>query len=224
MLTPRKKISRKELHQDALLTKMASASDFVQEHKEKLTYVVGGLAAIVIFSWAYFSYRSNQNTESVDKLVQAEQFYFAGNYREAIRRLEKFCTEYDGTTGGSLGTFYLANSYFNTDQFDYALENFEKYVDEYGDNQVLLVSAEAGIAACHEGLNQFQEAADYYEKIISKYDSAPNRAEMMMDLARCYKILNKAPKAKEWYQRIVDDYPASASARDAKAALEELGA
>jgi TolA-binding protein len=223
MLTPRKKISRKELHKDPLLNKIATVSDYAQDNRQIITRVVMAVAVLAIAVYAYVTYHNAQNEESVNKLVSAEQVYLSGDYREAIRRLEKYCTEYEGTKGGSVGTYYLANSYFNTDQFDFALTNYQKYVDDYGDNEVFAVSSMLGIAACNEGLNKYQEAADQYEKTLNKYPNALNKADIMMSLARVYRVMNKADNAKSWYGKIVKEFPESSLSREAKSALEELG-
>lgn len=223
MLTPRKKISRKELHKDPLLNKIATVSDFTQDNRQMITRIAMAVAAVAVIVYAYVTYHNSQNEESINKLVSAEQVYFSGDYRESIRRLEKYCTEYDGTKGGSAGTYYLANSYFNTDQFDFALTNYQKYLDDYGDNEVFTVSSMLGIAACYEGLNKFQEAVDQYEKTLKKFSDSHNKAEIMMSLARAYRVMNQTENAKIWYSKIVKEFPESSLSREAKSSLEELG-
>jgi outer membrane protein assembly factor BamD (BamD/ComL family) len=224
MLTPRKKFSRKELHKDPLLDKIATASELAQTHKQKLTAVALGVVVVAALIYGYFNYRSERNEESINKLAAPEQTYFSGDYREAIRRLEKYCAEYEGTQGGGMATFYLANAYYNTDQFDFALERYKMYVDDYSNSQLLTVSSMIGIAACYEGQNKYQEAVDQYKKVIDKFSDVHERPECMMSLARCYKILNQSENAKAWYSRVVKDFPESGLARDAKQALDELGA
>ncbi len=224
MLTPRKKISRKELHKDPLLSKIAAASDYAQENRQLITRIVTGVIIAAVAVYAYVTYHNSQNEESVNKLVPAEQVYLSGDYREAIRRLEKFCTEYDGTTGGGVGTYYLANSYFNTDQYDFALTNYQKYVDDYADNEVFTLSSMLGIAACHEGLNKYQEAVGQYETVLKKFPNAYNKADIMMSIARAYRVMQQSDNAKSWYEKIVKDFPESSISREAKSALEELGA
>jgi len=224
MLTPRKKLTRKELHKDPLLQKIASASDYAQANSQRIMYGVVGVLAIAAIVYAYISYKHTRDDESINKLVAAEQIFYSGDYKESIRRLEKYCTEYEGTKGGGLGVFYLASSYFNTDQYDFALNNFQTYLDDYSDNSLLSVSAMAGIAACYEGLNRYQDATDQYEKVIHKFPDYYLRGEYMMSAARCNRTLGKTDKAKEWYQQVVKDFPESTYSREAKLALDELGA
>jgi TolA-binding protein len=224
MLTPRKKFSRKELHKDPLLQKIAVASDLAQTHKQKVMAGAVGLLVLAAAIYGYLSYRHDRNDESINKLAAAEQVYFSGDFRESIRRLEKFCAEYDGATGAGIATFYLAHSYYNTDQFDFALEKYKSYVDDYNDNKLFTVSSMIGIAACYEGQNKYQEAAEQYKKVIDKYPDAYQKADCMMSLARCCRTLNQSEEAKGWYSKIVKEYPESIYARDAKTALDELGA
>lgn len=223
MLTPRKKMTRKELHKDPLLQKVATITDYAQENQKRITYVMAGIAIAVVAVYAYFSYRDNTNAESLNKLTAAERIFQSGDYREAIKRLEKYCAEYEGTAGGGIGTYYLAVSYLNTDQFDFALENFQKYVDDYGDNEVFTASAYAGLASCYEALNKYEDACDTYEKVISKFPEFFQRPGYMMSLSRCYRLLNQPDNARTWLDKIVKEYPESSYARDAKIALEEIG-
>ncbi len=223
MLTPRKKISRKELHKDPLLNKIATVSDYAETHRQLITRAVMAVVVVAVAVYAYVTYRHSQNDESLNKLVSAEQVYFSGDFREAIRRLEKYCTEYDGTTGGGIGTYYLANSYFNTDQYDFALTNYEKYLDDYSDNEVFNISSMLGIAACYEGLNKYQEAVGQYEATLKKYPESHSKAEIMMSLARAYRTMSQPENARTWYGKIVKEFPESSLSREAKSALEELG-
>ncbi len=223
MANPKKKLSRKQLHHDPLMEKVTAVTDFAQEHSKRIGYVVGGLAVLAIIIYSYVTYRDNQNTESINKLVPAEQVFFAGDYKESIRRLESYCAEWEGTDGGGIGTYYLATSYFNTDQFDFAKQYYEAYVDHYSDHEHFTASSIAGIAASWEGLNNYEEAISQYERVISKYPDFYMTPDYMLSLARCYKMIQKQDEAKKVYEQITKKYPETNYARDAKAGLDELG-
>ncbi len=219
MLTPRKKMTRKELHKDPLMQKVAAVTDYAQANRDRLMYVVGGIAALVVAVYVYFNYRSTLDTESINRLSTPERIFFSGDYREAIKRLEKYCAEYEGTQGGGIGTV----SYYQTDQFDFALSNYRIYVDDYGDQEVYAAASMAGMAACYEALNQHLEAADQYEKVIAKYPDFFQRPGYMIHLARCFKNLGDNVTAKAWLDRVVKEYPESSYARDARNAIDEMG-
>jgi tetratricopeptide (TPR) repeat protein len=223
MANPKKKLTRKQMHHDPLLEKVTAVTDFAQEHSKRISYVIGGIALLAIIIWAVVSYRQNRNAESIDKLVTIEQVFFSGDYKEAIRRLEKYCADYEGTLGGGIGTYYLATAYYNTDQFDFAKSNYEIYANDYGDNEIYKISSLSGIAACYEGLNSYDMAIEQWEKVINQYPDFYLAPEYMLNQARCYKLINQPDKAKTVYQKITKDYPESNYARDAKIALEELG-
>lgn len=223
MLTPRKKMTRKELHKDPLLQKVATISDYAQEHQKRITYVLVGIVIAAAVAWMYIDKRNDDNAESLNKLAAPERIFQSGDYREAIKRLEKYCAEYDGSIGGGIGTYYLAVSYLQTDQFDFALENFQKYVDDYADNEVFTASSMAGMASCYEALNKYDEACRQYERVISKFPGFFLRPTYMMSLSRCYRLTNQPDQAREWLDKIVKEYPETNHARDAKIALEETG-
>lgn len=222
MANPKKKLTRKQLHHDPLMEKVTAVTDFAQKHSQRITYAIGAVVAVIIILYAYFSYRSNQNTESLNKLVIAEQVFFSGDYREAIRRLERYVSEWEGTIGGGIGTYYLATAYLQTDQFDFAKQYYESYVNDYADYDLYTAASIAGIAACAEAMNNYDEAIEQYKKVIRKYPEFYLTPDYMLALARCYRLTQKYDEAREVYERITKEYPESAYARDAKAGLDEL--
>lgn len=222
MANPKKKLTRKQMHHDPLLEKVTAVTDFAQEHSKRISYIFGGAVVLALIIWAVVSYRHNRNAESIDKLVTIEQVFYSGDYKEAIRRLEKYCTEYEGTTGGGIGTYYLATSYYNTDQFDFAKNNFEIYVNDYADNELYTVVSMAGIASCLEGLNDYEGAIEQWGKVANKYPDFYLTPEYLLNQARCYRLINQPEKAKSVYEKIAKDYPESSYARDAKIGMDEL--
>lgn len=223
MLSARKKFTRKELHKDPLLEKIANVTDYAKTNQDQLTKILTGVVVVIAVVWGYMYYRSSINEESMNRLVSAEQAYLSGDHREAIRRLAKYLTEFEGTSGGGLATYYLANSYYQTDQYDFALEQYELYVDDYADSELLTAAAMGGRAACLEAQSKYDEAAGAYISAIAKYPDYYLRAEYMMSAARCYKMLGNTEQAKEWYDKVVAEYPESTTAREAKLAIDELG-
>lgn len=224
MLTPRKHLTKKELHKDPVMNKISQFTDYVQTNQQVILYGIVGLLVIIATSWGYMNYSKERDVESVNKLAAPERVYFSGDYREAIRRLEKYCAEYEGTVGGGMGTFYMANAYFNTDQYDFALQYFNQYLDDYADNELFVMSSLMGIAACYEGQNKYEEAAKQYEKAAGKFPSSHLAPESMIGAARCYRMVNQASNAKALYEKVTKEYPETSAARDAKNALDEIGA
>ncbi len=223
MLSARKKFTRKELHKDPLLAKISEVTDYAKLNQDKITKILTGVVVAIAATWGYLYYKSSINEESLNRLYQAEQTYFSGDNKEAIRRLAKYLAEFEGTRGGGLATFYLANAYYQTDQFDFALEQYEHYVDDYADSDLLTASAMAGVAACYEAQNKYADAAAEYESVASKFPKYYLRPEYMMGAARCYKMLGNVGSAKNWYERVIAEYPDAAATREAKLALDEFG-
>jgi TolA-binding protein len=224
MLTARKKFTRKELHKDPLLAKIAMATDYAKLNRDKMSKALTGVIVAIAAVWGYMYYKSSIDEDSLNRLYQAEQAYLSGDNKEAIRRLAKYLAEFEGTKGGELATFYLANAYYQTDQFDFALEQYENYVDDYGSNDLLTASAMAGIAACYEAQNKYADAAVQYEAVAGKFPEHYQRTEYMMGAARCYKMLGNVESAKSWYERVVKEYPETTYAREARLAIDEFGA
>jgi len=223
MLKPKKKLTRKELHKDPLMEKLTAISDYTQSNSKMISYTIAGTLILAVIVYGYINNRNTANAESMNKLFTAEQVYFGGNYVEAIRKLEKFCKLHEGTKGAALGEFYLANSYYNTNQFEFAIKHFEIYLDDYAHIKELTVTSIAGIAASHEGLDNYKEAVKYYQQAVEDYPDFYLRPDYMLALARCHKELGELQQAHNWFEQVIENYPDSKFARTAKKERDLLG-
>ena len=215
MLKPRKRITRKKLKEDKLVTFYQNAQIWLEEYSK---YVIGGVAAVIIVVVAVMMYNNSQQNaekEASVKLSQAIKSYERGDYQTATSLLSNLVEENGSTRSGKMGRLYLANSLFQTQDYAGAEQNYRKFISTFKGDRHILSSAAAGVAACYEEKKEFETGAKEYENVVNKYSDSIFAPRYLMRAARCYELATKTDKAKEIYARVIEKYPDSEEKGDA---------
>jgi len=206
MLTPKKRISKKDLKEDKLVTYYFQVQDWL-EVNAKLVY--GALAIIIVLDGAFTYYENSQEKAeqlaSVD-LSKAVRVYEASDYSNAITLFSNLVEEYGSTSSGKLGKFYLANSFYKIGDYTNAKEYFKKSVSGLKTDDHLAAAAAAGVAACLEQEENYSEAAKTFENVAKKYPETPLASQYVFKAARCYQLAENTDKAASLYDKIINDY------------------
>ena len=227
MLQPKKKITKKELKEDALITSYVNATAYYEENKRAINtglFIVIAIAAVAFF---YVKNRNADNERAQTDLGKVYSFYDNGQYQLAIDGvrernipgLQTIVNEFGSTHAGNLARFYLADSYYNLKKFTEALKEFEDFSPE---GQLLAVSRLAGIAACDEALGKHKEAAENFEKAATKHANDPDAAENFSNAARNYAVAGEKQQALDLYKKVKKSYPTTSFAREADRYIAKL--
>ncbi len=224
MLRPRKKIARKKVKEDKLVTTYLKLLDYYEMYQK---YILGGVAAMVVIILLVVMVSRNRQAAELQasgKLAAARLQLSNMNLTAAADSLEKLVTQYAGTNSAGVGSFYLANTYFLQKKTELAQKYFEEYLSDYGSDPMLSSSAMAGLAACYEEKKDYKKAAALYEDAVEKYPSVFNAAEKLMNAARCQGLAGNREEARRIYQIVIEKYPNSGLKNDAEIYLAELNA
>lgn len=219
MLAKKKKLSKKEIKEDKLVTTFYEAKSFYDENQTVIFSVVGIIVAIVLVAVLYTSKVDESNLSASVELTRVINTYNSGLYLQAIDGkagtqeigLAKIVDEYGGSEQGELARIYLANAYYYTEQYDKAMEAYDDYS---GSDNLMVASALAGIAGCYENEKDYESAAKYFSKAanVSKY--VPSNPNYLLNAGINYlKIKNKS-EAKNVLKRVKKDYSTSLAARE----------
>lgn len=223
MLTPKKKLTRREMKQDKLVTTWFKVNDYLSQHLREVLMVIGGVVVIagVIILFNYLKGKDEQ--EASEKFAQARTEYNQQNYTAAIPLLEKLLNDYGSSKSAGLATIYLANAYMQAKDYANAEKYYQKYLDDVDSDPILSVSAAFGLAASYEDRGDFAKAAKLYEETAQKYDDSYRAPQFLMSAARCYKQAGQAEGVRRTLQRLIDKYPKSALVEEAKLLMAETG-
>ena len=234
MLTPKKKISKREIKQDALLTSYAKTLTFYNENKKYITYAATGLVVVVIAAFIIVRNRRANDERAAAEVAKVFSIYdaAAGNAQQytmaingqpehGIMGFKAIVENYGGTESGELARFYLANAYFNLGQYDEALKQFDKFS---GSNSLLASSALAGLGGCYEMKKEYSKAASNYEKAAQESPNSVDTPEYLDSAARCFGLAGDKEKAIGLYKRLKQEFPTSTFARDADRYISQFSA
>jgi len=227
MLRPKKKITKKQLKEDALVSSYVKVTTFYEKHKREISIGVTVAVVLAIVALIYFRNRADNDQRAMAQVAAVYKFFDNGQYQIAIdgaperniAGLRSIVDNYGGTDGGELATFYLASAYFQLDSTELALACFEDFSPG---NQFLAVSRYSGIAACHEALGNYREAAEYFERAASADVEGVNVAENLHHAARNYAESGERAKALELYRRLKKNHPTTRYGREADRFITEL--
>jgi tetratricopeptide (TPR) repeat protein len=227
MLTKKKKISRREIKEDKLVTSYYKAYNFFDEHKQKF-YLYGGILVVVVLAVLLYLNNKKQNNETAGtQLAQVMSLYDAGSYLEAIEGkqgtknvgLKKIVQEYGSTENGEAAKIYLANSYMMLGKPDEAVKYFKDYS---GGNPIYKATAIAGEAGYLEYKKEYGDAADLFIKASKISEENVLNPEYMFHAAVNYLKTGNTAKAKELLETVKKDYATAPSAREVDKYLTEL--
>ena len=226
MLKPQKKISKREIKEDKLVTRYFQARGWIDNNTKILSYVGIGFVGIVVIGFLWSKSRSDSNDKATTMLAKVISYYDEGRYEIAIngvpqegtQGLQAIVNEHGNTQAGEIAKFYLANSFFALKQYDKALPMYD---DISIADKMTTASAYAGMAACYEVKGDFSHAASYFEKAASKNMTVMQAPENLQRSAANYAAAGKKDKAIEILQTLKKEFPSSSYAREADLFIAE---
>ena len=227
MLNPRKKITKKDLKEDKLVSTYFQATEFFYQNKRYVSWGITALVVLVIAAVIYFNNRTADNEKATTALGDILRYYDKGEYQTAINGvpeknimgLKEVVDNYGSAHSGDLAKFFLANAYYSLGNYEDALKYFDDFSGSYS---TLRASAIAGAAACYDVKGDHARAAEYFEKAASKTGDNQLSPEYLHHAARDYVLSGKKERAIELLKKLKKEYPASTYVRDADRLLAEL--
>jgi tetratricopeptide (TPR) repeat protein len=227
MLAKKKKLSRKEIKEDKLVSTYYKAYGFFEENRQRL-YLYGGILAVLIIAVVFYINNKKQNNEEAGKyLSRILNLYDSGSYLEAIegqqgtevKGLKYIVDEYGNTENGENAKIYLANSYSMLGKFD---EAFNYYEDYGGDNEIFKATALAGKAGIHASRNEFENAAELYNNAARVSQENVLNPDYMLKAGINYMKAGKNEEAKELFEKIKKDHNTSTAYREVERYLVQI--
>ena len=225
MLNPKKKLAKKEIKKDPLLSSYEKATGFYYSNKKNLTRMVLALLAFIAGIFWYADNRRQNNDHAMSELGKVFSIYdqassnpsqyavaINGQTEKGIVGLKAIVNKYGGSHGGEIARCYLANCYRMTGKFDEAISEYKSFSPP---TTLLKASAQAGLGACYEAKKQYADAASAYDKAANVASNPLVTPDYMVAAARCYGLSGEKEKAVAMFKRIKVEYPNTAAARDA---------
>lgn len=229
MLTKKKKLSRKEIKEDKLVSTYYKVYGYIEENSSRLlTY--GGILVVVALAVIYYINHNKEVNETAGlALSRVINSYDQGSYLEAIEGkagtnmigLKKIVEDYSGTENSETAKIYLANSYNRLGKFD---EAFKYYKGYSGDIPMLKAASLAGQAGYYAYKHDYEKAAGLFNDAahVSKY--VVENPDYLLKSAINYINAGQNQKAKELLNTIKTDYRTSSASREVERYLALINA
>ncbi|NWF90742.1 MAG: tetratricopeptide repeat protein [Ignavibacteriaceae bacterium] len=219
MLTKRKKLTKKEIKEDKLVTTYYKVYNFILEQKNKLGIYAGGLVVVIAAIYFYMNNKAENNNQAGTQLARVMNLYDSGSYLEAIEGrqgtniagLKKIVADYGSTENGEIAKIYLAHSYLMLGNIE---EAFKYYEDYSGGNDIFKATALAGEAGYYAYKNDFAKAAELYLNASRISKENVLNPEYMLKAAINFIEAGEKEEAKELLETIRKDYQTSTAFRE----------
>ncbi len=227
MLEKKKKIGKKQLKEDKLVTFYSKSLQYYESYQKQIL-IAAAVLIVIIAAIAYFGNQASiEETKASAALSEVSGMYQSGNYQAAIKGmpgnnilgLAEVADKYSGTEAGEIARVYLANSYFYQGEYDKALEAYEDYS---GDLDLYKAAAAAGEAACYEAKGDLERAAEYYQNAAFVSESNPQNSEYLLNSAVNYIKVGNYDEAKTLLENIKRNYEGSQEVSEADRYLAEI--
>lgn len=217
-----RKPTRREMKEDAFVTFVFRASDFIKENSTKVIAGVA-LAVIVGVASAYIlTSRRAADEEAGRQLLAGMLQQRMENYEAAAAAYEDVLSRFSGTATGKIALLYLGHARYGMKDYDAAAEAYERYLKREKKDRLTRSQAMRGLAACMESTGRYEEAAAAYEETARTLDADSAAPEDLMAAARCLRLAGNPQGAMSLLQEIVDSHSDFQEIDKAKVLLAEL--
>lgn len=222
MLKARKKITKRQIKEDKLVTYYFKTIDFFNRNSKYVTIGLTAIIVVVILVTLFRRAKQRAELEASAQLTKALTQIEQNNLSQATDILVSLAEKYSGTTSAESGVYLLAHSYYQKGDFEQAKIYFEKYVNDYHKNPILSSAAYTGLGASLEQQKKYLEAAQSYEQGARQFADGANAPQQLFNAARCYMLANRNDQARLCLEKIVEKYSNSKLKSDAEFYLAKL--
>ena len=222
MLKPRKRITKQVLKEDKLVTYTFKLNAYIRKNSKKISYITLILVFFIFVISVMHLSKKRSESSAISEVGIAQLIYESGNITAAISAFEEVLNKYSGTKGAGIATYYIGDYYYKLKNFNEARERFQKYWDDYEDNDILTSSAISGIATCFEEEREYLQAVKYYKRAADKFPDSFVAPRNLIDMGRCYELADMKNEAEKVYKEIIEKYSSSIYVREASILLDLL--
>jgi len=222
LFKPVRRLSKRQIKEDKFVIRTVLAWEWIQENYLKL---IGGAAGVVVLLLlvTYLMGRSEQQTEeAAEAFSKAKIAAMEGRVGDALLLGEEVYKKHAGTGAGAQALLLVANGYFEMGRVSEAKAAFQKCLDDYGKDPVMVYAGWNGLAACLEQEGNLREAAAKYEGFSQNHDRSPFAGAALKEAARCYGLAGDPEKARALLQTIVEKYKNTPLAAEAQGRLKMM--
>ena len=163
MLTPKKKLTKKELKHDPLLDSLEKGKEFYEANSKQ---IIGGVAAVIVVILLGLVWMNNMETTKNEAMLastRATLAAFGGLDDNVMAELEGVVAEYGSSDNISQATLQLGIARLDADDLEGAKEMFSTLAA--GSDPQLKVAGKLKLAFIYEKEKNYADAAALYNEV-----------------------------------------------------------
>ncbi|MBN2201933.1 tetratricopeptide repeat protein [bacterium] len=209
MLRPKKKLHKKEIKEDALVTRYFQARRFYDQNSRMVNTVLIVVLALAVIGVFMARSRRIEELKAQSALGDALQSLYMNDPGTLIRKMDEVTKKFSGTPAAGEAAFFAANALFETGDLKEADRRFAMVMDGHGGNPVFRASSLAGRAAIAESEKRWQDAARLYTQAAEKYPDLFTAPFYLKEAARCQLEAGDRKSARAVLETIEKRFPES---------------
>lgn len=217
------RITKQHLKEDPFSNFIFSTREWVEDNLRLVLMVVGGIVVVVLAVWAFNGYTTGREDSAAKLFGEAGVSLRSNDLPGAILGLQGVVDDYPSSDVAGLACFQLADAYFRQRRFDDAKVYYQRYLDDYGKDPMLVASAWGGLAAIDEHAQDFSAAVEKNFKAADIDPESFMRAEYLRQVIRCAIEANDTTSALRALKSIEDSHTDERNVKMARQRLIEYG-
>jgi hypothetical protein len=158
----RRKLSKQQLKRDAFVETTFEASEFFQEHWQRILTYVGIVIVAVALYFGGKSYLESTKTNAQNMLASAVKAMEDGNYTAAKDSLQLLLDGFAFSKLKEDADYYKAEVSYKEKNFAEAEKLYKEYIDKYGYTGKYIIPAGFNLAVSQEQQTLMLQAAQSY--------------------------------------------------------------
>jgi tetratricopeptide (TPR) repeat protein len=204
-MATKRKIRKKRIKEDQLVTYSLRISQFAQEHFNQVLIGIVGLVVIVAASIFITQTHKSSAANSEKYLGAALALMRQGDVAAAKTSFQDTYDRYSNTRAGTMALFFKAECDLALKNYGEALNSYQAFLKKSNKFPDFEVTATIGESLALESLYRLSEASDMLERLVTTLDhNDPRYANCLYRLAGFNDKLGNSEKAVQYLQKIID--------------------
>ena len=203
----RRKITKKELKEDKLITTYYKTRAYLDKHGKSVAFAAVAVVVIGVIIGLVINSKIQSNYSAGYEVYKAQSLIDRGEFSGAISVVNQLIDTFPGTGNAAEALVVLARTHFKLGNYDSTAYYAGRYVDKYsGRNAVLTCTALALQAATLEEKSEFLRAGELYLQAAHDYPDLYIAPVYLIEAGRCFNQAGADDHAIEAYEEVIRKY------------------
>lgn len=201
---------------------------WIEKNQKAILAFIIVVAVGVLGYFAYHQYiKGPKEAEAMNEMFQAQNYWeqaLTAPAKDSLYNLSlqggegkygflDIIDNYGGTKAANLAHYYAGMAYLNTNKYQQAIEQLDKFSS---DDAALAPLAKGAIGDAFAQLGQNEDALKYYEEAAKMRENDFTTPRFLLKAGIAAMALNQNDKALAHFKKIADEYPKSIEATKAE--------